>query len=147
MRDLAIFNGQKIYLDTNIFIYALEGYADYSGLLDVLFNLIESGQTAAVSSELALGEALVKPMMDGNEKLVSIYQATIQDGPLLNVVPVHRDILVWAAPLRAQYTSLRLPDAIHAATAISAGCGYFLTNDRRLQALQSPKIVLLADLR
>jgi predicted nucleic acid-binding protein len=41
---------------------------------------------------------------------------------------------------------LRLPDAIHAATAQHAGCTALLTNDERLKSLPGIETVLLKDL-
>lgn len=54
-------------------------------------------------------------------------------------------MLIEAARLRA-VTNLRLPDAIHGATAILSGCQTFLTNDRRLAALPGVDVVLLSEI-
>ena len=42
--------GRDIYLDTNVFIYALEGYPAYSPVLNKLFEQIDSGQVRAFTS-------------------------------------------------------------------------------------------------
>jgi predicted nucleic acid-binding protein len=44
----------------------------------------------------------------------------------------HRDVLIEAARLRAN-VNIKLPDAIHAATALLTQCSTFVTNDRRFQ--------------
>lgn len=54
--------GDRIYLDTNIIIYALEGYSEYISSLEQLFTAIDEGKMGAVTSELTLAESLVKPM-------------------------------------------------------------------------------------
>ena len=59
--------GEQIYLDTNIFIYALEAYPEYVSILTSVFAAIDKGQVKAVTSELTLAEVLIKPMMDDNE--------------------------------------------------------------------------------
>lgn len=46
--------GQRIYLDTNIFIYAVEGYTEYLDVLTELFEKMDQGALTAVSSELTL---------------------------------------------------------------------------------------------
>jgi predicted nucleic acid-binding protein len=48
------------------------------------------------------------------------------------VLSVERTILIEAARLQARLV-LRLPDAIHVATAVAAGCDVVLSNDRRLR--------------
>lgn len=63
---------------------------------------------------------------------------------MLEVVPVSRDVLIEAARLRA-VANLRLPDAIHGATATLTGCETFLTNDRRLLAIPGIDVVVLSD--
>jgi predicted nucleic acid-binding protein len=50
----------------------------------------------------------------------------------LSVLSVERTILIEAARLRGRLV-LRLPDAMHVATAAAAGCDVLLSNDRRLK--------------
>ena len=57
--------GRRVYLDTNVFIYALNGFPTYAPLLTELFDAIEAGTLVAVTSELALAEALVIPFRHG----------------------------------------------------------------------------------
>ncbi len=131
--------GELVYLDTNIFIYALEGYADFVDELTELFESIDAGNFRAVTSELTLAEVLVRPLMDGNRERQIAYQHALQTNDVLEVIPVRRDVLVESASLRA-VANLRLPDAIHAATALLAGCQTFLTNDRRLLAIPGIRV-------
>ncbi|WP_363269246.1 PIN domain-containing protein [Okeania sp. SIO2B3] len=42
--------------------------------------------------------------------------------------------------------NLRLPDAIHGATAILNGCETFLTNDKRLESLSGINVIILSNL-
>jgi predicted nucleic acid-binding protein len=48
------------------------------------------------------------------------------------VQPVSRDVLIEAAGLRAHRASIKLPDAIHIATARMSSCTFFVSDDRRL---------------
>jgi predicted nucleic acid-binding protein len=50
-----------------------------------------------------------------------------------------------AARLRAE-TALKTPDALHAATALRAGCALFITNDTDFRRVQGLPIVVLDDL-
>lgn len=137
-------SGSSLYIDTNIFIYAFEGFPEYADKLRELFEAIDSGDVKAVTSELTLAELLVKPFMDANTQRQSFYRDTIQNSDLLSVCPVSRDILIDAARLRS-LSSLRLPDAIHVATASSAGCTFFLTNDRRITSVMGIQVIILSE--
>lgn len=136
--------GGRVYLDANIFIYALEGYPEFVGALTEFFESIDEGNLRAVTSELTLAEVLVRPFMDGNVERQTAYRQALQSSDALEVVPVSRDVLVEAARLRS-VANLRLPDAIHGATAILTGCETFLTNDRRLRALPGLEVVVLSE--
>lgn len=72
------FRGERIYLDTNIFIYALEAYPEYVSALTSLFAAIDEVKIKAVTSELTLAEVLIKPMMDNNADLQKVYKETLR---------------------------------------------------------------------
>ena len=55
----------RIYLDTNIFIYALEGYRIFRTALATLFDALDRQELTAVTSELTLAEVLMKPFLAG----------------------------------------------------------------------------------
>ncbi|WP_420457014.1 type II toxin-antitoxin system VapC family toxin [Rubrivirga sp.] len=137
--------GRRTYLDSNIFIYAFEGHPAFSESLARLLAEIEHQRVDAATSEISLAEALVMPLREGRADLVSVYEVFLQSRPSFAVVPVSRAVLVEAARLRAG-TRLKLPDAIHAATARHAGCDVLLTNDTGIKAVPGLEVVRLADL-
>ena len=136
--------GPLLYLDTNTFIYAVESVPPFCDAMRELFRHIDDGHCQAVTSELSLAECLVKPFLEGDVTLRQAFERAVQTSPVLQVVPVSRAVLVSAAELRA-HTGLRLPDAIHLATALDAGCTTFLTNDRRLLAAPRLRTLVLSD--
>ncbi len=81
--------GERVYLDTNIFIYALEGYPEFVDELNEFFESIDAGNLRAFTSELTLAEVLVRPLMDGNLEIQTIYQQALQSSDALEVVPAH----------------------------------------------------------
>jgi len=133
--------GQRVYLDTNVFIYALEGLSEWSQISTALFQAIDAGTCEAVTSELALCECLVKPFQMGREDIAQVYINALQSRRFFSVVPVSREVLVEAARLRSQ--RLTLPDAIHAATAIRTNCRCFLTNDDRFRSVKAIQVAKL----
>lgn len=135
----------RVYLDTNIFIYALEGYPVFRTVLTTLFEALDRGELTAVTSELTLAEVLVKPLLDRHSERQAAYLQALQPSTSLQVIPVSREVLIAAARLRVD-THLKLPDAIHAATAQLTGCDQFLTNDARIPALPGLVIRRLSDL-
>jgi predicted nucleic acid-binding protein len=144
VRRVAEWRGSRVYLDTNVFVYAFEGFPDYLVVLRDLFDLIDRREIEAVTSELALAEALVRPMTNGNVEAAAAYERAFRESESLRVQPVSRDVLIAAARLRAAL-GVSLPDAIHAATAQLASCAGFLTNDKRLRSIPDLTVIQLSE--
>lgn len=132
MAGVAGLLGKAVYLDTNVFVYAAEGFARYKAFIEGLFREIDAGHVDAVTSELTLAELLVKPLEIGRQDIADLYAELIQSSDQLIVIPIDRSILMAAARYRAQL-KIKLPDAIHVATAVAAGCERFLSNDRNIK--------------
>lgn len=144
MGPLTLLNGRRAYLDANVFIYAVEAYPPFAAWLTDLFAYIDRAEIAAVTSEMTLAELLVAPLRENNPAKEAACLAIIQERPGLAVHPVDRDVLVEAARIRAS-GSLKLPDAIHVASAIQSDCDILITNDRRLRTVTAIEVHLLAD--
>ena len=122
----------RVYIDANVFVAAFENVGAHSDHAWWILHAIEQDEIMGVTSEMTLAEILVKPIEVGADDLVAAYQEMITSTSAFEALPVHRDILVDAARLRAQRASLRLPDAIHIATARVSSCTFFVSDDRRL---------------
>ncbi|EBU8132015.1 VapC toxin family PIN domain ribonuclease [Salmonella enterica subsp. enterica serovar Java] len=125
---------EVIYLDANVLIALIEASLPLTDGQAAFVANIDSGKIVAVTSELALAECLVKPLADSNVKAVEAYNQLFSEAGNLSVRPVSRAILTSAAALRAA-TRLKLPDAIHLATANEAGCSEFVTADSDFKAV------------
>jgi predicted nucleic acid-binding protein len=121
-----------VYLDTNVFIAAFEHATARADHARWLLSAVEAGWIAGATSELTLAELLVKPLQVGASDLVEAYKDMIQSTAGFEVVTVDRDILIEAARVRAGRLSIRLPDAVHVATARHLGCDCLVTGDGRL---------------
>lgn len=136
--------GHKVYLDVNIFIYAVEDMEPWAAILREIFTSLEAGEWQAVTSNLSVAECLVKPFSLGRADLVQIYRAALSPRTHLTIATLHEEILVSAARLRAQL-KFKLPDALHAATALDQGCTIMLTNDAGFRKTPGVRCVLLSD--
>lgn len=137
--------GQKLYLDANLFIYALEAVEPWVEIARQLFDDIDKGVCSAVTSELSLAESLVKPFQLGRHDVAETYLRLFQTRQHLRIIPVTRDVIVEAAKLRAA-SRMKLPDAIHAATGVLQGCTTLLTNDDRFKDVPELQVLFLRDL-
>jgi predicted nucleic acid-binding protein len=137
---------KRVYLDTNVFIYALNGFPTYAPLLTELFDAIEAGDLVAVTSELALAEALVVPFRHGNVDEEQRCREIFRAEPGMELHPVSISVLEGMARLRGECPAIRTPDAIHATTARLAQCDVFLTNDAHLKAVPGLAVLLLSDM-
>lgn len=123
----------RVYLDTNIFIEMYEGSGP---VCDALFDIFGACNgrvpTFLATSELTLAETLVDPYRKRDESLIQLYENALLSNDMIEVGPVNREVLYAAAVLRADYPALKLPDAIHLATARLFRCSHFLTFEKRL---------------
>jgi predicted nucleic acid-binding protein len=131
----------RVYLDSNVFVTAFENAGARSDHAWWIMLAIENGDIVGATSELTLAEILVKPVEMGAAEIAAAYEQVIAPGPNFEVMPVRREILVEAAGIRARRSSIRLPDAVHVATALALSCRFFVTDDLRLALPEDIKLV------
>lgn len=122
----------RIYLDSNVFIDAFENDDLLVTRGRLVLDHVRAGGAVGVISELVVAELLTKPMETGDSELRDAYEALFESSSMIETFPIDRRVLVQAASLRATVKSMRMPDAIHVATAKLQNCGAFVTPDRRL---------------
>lgn len=127
-----IHNLGKVALDTNIFICALNLKDSRQEAALSILEEIKKKQLNASVSVLVLEEFFIRIHKQNREKEISSLLNFITIGELLVILDVNKEIALLAAKLRAEYPSLRSPDAIHLASAINVGAGVFITTDKRL---------------
>ena len=133
-----------VYIDTNVLIAAFEMSDATSDQAWRVLDAINEGALDAVTSELTLAEVLTKPFAENDVPLRQTYEVLLCSGGNLQVVPVNRTILIRSAQIRAAQPRIRLPDAIHLATAVETSCPTFLTSDQRISRGSGIRVVLLA---
>jgi predicted nucleic acid-binding protein len=135
-----------IYIDANILIYSVERVMPYATPLATFWRWVEAQRLVVLTSELTVLETLVGPMKAGDLALEARFRRALFSSSELTVLPVTRSILERAARLRADYSGLKTPDAIHAATALETGVATFITNDTSFQRIAGLKMVTPRDL-
>ncbi len=131
----------RIYWDSMLLIYLLEGNPAYCARVEhLLRRSLERGDSLH-TSYLALGE-LLAGAVDSAEKTATIQQGLQEIG--FAYLPFDAGAVKPFSQLRAR-RRLKAADAIHLASAASAGIDLFLTGDRQLIGLDVPGIQFIAD--
>jgi predicted nucleic acid-binding protein len=123
----------RIFWDTNLFIYFLEGNDQLSEDTRRLRRGMLARGDQLLTSALTLGEVLVKPLERGDRVLCTRYEDAISK--TASLLPFDAKAAWKYAAIRLD-RSLRAPDAVQLACAASANVDLFVTNDRRLQGKQ-----------
>jgi len=132
----------RVGIDSNVLIYLLEGSGQLADASAELIDAIAGGQAQGVLSTLALAEICSGPARNDDPAMVDRYADEL--GALENVrwVPLARELAAEAAVVRGS-SSMTLADAIHLASARSAGATLFVTNDRRMKPINRLEIAYL----
>lgn len=133
----------RIFWDTNLFIYLLEGEGPQFELVSNLRKAMLFRGDQLLTSALTLGEVLVKPIERHDEQLAIKYENAIA------AASITIDFDVKAARIYAGLRgnrSLRSPDAIQLACASAARVDLFITNDARLHSVQVEGIQFIVPL-
>jgi predicted nucleic acid-binding protein len=149
--------GSRIYLDANIFIYALEGGDDVGSASRALLFALSERPGRAMTSELTLAEVLVRPERERDLDLKRRYMDLLLWRRFIELRPVSRSVLLESARYRAVAKGSASPspesgelkpdrrnflaDAIHVVTAIDGRCEIFVARDRRIQLPQGMRRV------
>jgi predicted nucleic acid-binding protein len=134
-----------VFLDTAPLIYFIEGNSDYQEKLEKLFKLNDENYFQFLTSTITLIEVLVKPLKDGETKIVEQYKTILTNAEGIDIFDITTPIAVKAAEIRAKY-NVKTPDALQVATAIEHNATYFLTNHLRLKIITEIKVITIADL-
>ena len=133
-----------VYLDANGFICSVECVEPYAALLEPMWQQAWAGEFDVMSRDITILETLVKPLREGDE-VVEMLLRSMFDAHEVSLIPATRELWEETARIRAE-TGLATPDALHAATALSAGCALFITNDTDFRRVQGLPGVVLDDL-
>ncbi len=143
---LARVQGQRVYIDTNIFVYFLEKHDHYFDLVLPFFQLFNQGLSLAYTGDTAVAETLYKPYQVDDVLRVNEFKAFFSDDEFITVLPHTTKVFELTAEI-APKQKMKLIDALHYATALAAGCQFLLTNDAGFTSSSRIEVIQLRDLR
>ncbi len=138
----------KIYFDSNIFIYSIENLDDSKSVfINDFLKSLDCRLNQIITSQLTLLECLVKPRRDRNKELENKYLDNIVNNENIFLDDIDTKTLMLALDIRSK-ENFQIPDAIHIATAVKNECSAILTNDKHFKVLESQnmKVWYLDDL-
>jgi uncharacterized protein len=120
----------RVALDADIVIAFLDpGDDQHARAVSELRPLLTGGDELLVGTTV-YAETIVRPLQEGTDATVDAFL----DAAGVKVVSVDRAVARRAARLRAEHSSLRLPDAMSLATALATDAT-LLTLDKKLQQI------------
>ncbi len=134
----------RIYWDTMLFIYWLEGHPVFAKRVDEIHRRMEERHDQLITGAFTLGEVLAGPYRKAAAERVDDVRRLLR-----NVVA---EIIPFTIETADRYAQIRgtlhvsPADAIHLASAAQVGTDLFLTNDRQLLGRVVPGIHFIATL-
>jgi predicted nucleic acid-binding protein len=127
----------RIFWDTNLFIYLLEGTGhQMERVRDIQARMRDRGDTLYTST-LTLGEILVKPNSLGETQRATAYASILLEETVL--IPFDYTAALNYGIIRGDRT-IQAPDAIQLACAGAVKTDLFITNDGRLARKKAPGV-------
>jgi predicted nucleic acid-binding protein len=130
MLDLA--GARRVYIDTDVWIYLIEGNPDHVAHARALFLALGAAGAPAVTNELTVAECLTKLARDADEATIADYDRLFGSGEV--ELTALDGGLARRAAMVAGKLGLKLVDAIHYVAALEAECSLLVTGDRRFRS-------------
>lgn len=134
----------RVYWDSMLFIYILEGNSTFGPKVRKILNRVVSRGDTLCTSVFAIGEILTGPRRKGSVSGVDAVKNYFLSGAV--------EILPFTETTAGRYSIIRSThrvsqaDGIHLACAAEAGVDLFFTNDADLRKLMIPGIKYFSDL-
>jgi predicted nucleic acid-binding protein len=131
-------SGALVLVDSAPLIYTLEAHPKFAARFAALFERHAAGELRLAVTTVSIAEVLAGPLKAGEEALAKRYRTALESW---TVVPLDADIAESAARLRSSY-SLKLPDAIQLASALSINADALVTHDRDFSRVRGLRILM-----
>ena len=135
----------RIYWDSMLFIYWLEGNPQLGKRVDAIWSRMQERNDQLITGALAFGEVFAGAYRRGaNKERIQEVRAALEIA-VSGVIPFTAETADLYGRIRGSL-KITSADAIHLACAASAGTDLFLTNDKNLVGKVLPGIQFIAGL-
>ncbi len=133
----------KLFLDACSIIYLIESHQQQGENTRSLITQALQNKAQLIVSRLSFLECRVLPLKEKNDSLLESYNRFFQLSSL-QIIELSADVVNIATDLRANYSnSLRTPDALQVACALTVNADQFLTGDKKLSAIKEIDIIIV----
>jgi len=129
--------GALVLVDSAPVIYFLEGHPKFGPRFKPLFEAHGTGRLRFAVTTITVAEVLGGPLQAGDDALARRYRAILESW---QPIALDVDIAESAARLRASL-SLKLADAVQAASALAINAAALVTHDRDFSRVRSLRII------
>lgn len=127
-------SGQRVYIDTNVFIFFLERTDALFEVAAPFIQACANRQLFGSTGDLVVAEVMVHPYRRGDTTLMTRFKSFFTRKNFLTIAE-HEARFFDEAAMRAGQKRLKLLNTIHYRTALQAGCSFFLTHDHDFDAV------------
>ena len=141
--SLAQLVGYRVYIDTNIFIYFLDGQEPFFSAVSPFFDAVLNGEIVGYTGEAVIAETMVQPYKLGNIAIIERFKSFFYQEEFLTILSHDSQSFDFASQI-AGTKGMKLVDSLHMATALQAGCEYLITHDKGIKSMEGIEIIQLS---
>lgn len=134
--------GQRVYIDTNVFIYFLSHHPVWFEASARIINACAESRIFGFTGDAAVAEAMVGAYKHADPNLATQFKQFFSQKNFLTIAKHDAQIFDLAAQLVAR-GEVKFIDALHMATAMQNQCPYFVTNDKGIRSGTKLRVVQL----
>lgn len=136
---------QRVYIDTNVFIYFLARHATYFDAAAAVLQACDNGEVLGITGDAVVAELLVQPYRLNDTATIAAIQRWFARKNFIERLPHDAASFELAAKLRGTQGG-KLIDALHYATALNGQCRFLITNDHAFKSSEQLQVVALNEM-
>ena len=136
---------QRVYIDTNVFIYFLSRHPTYFESSSLVVNACANSNIFGFTGDAAVAEVMLGAYKHVDPMLATRFKLFFSQKNFLTIATHDAQTFDAAAQLVAM-GGVKFIDALHMATAVQNQCAYFVTNDKGIKSEAHLKVVQLEQL-